>query len=170
MKLSDVSSSSAGVCCWRTQVRLLSWSWRKLLLVLAELKLLIWAACRGRTSASNGGEMEQKRASWREAVFFQSDSVAVKFRAWIFNQDGFPVRDFFSFLFFGLLSLHNKHYAALCTIFTISRCGVFNDVSAGSPSRTLHTLWLFTGALSACAALWLPLTFCFPLWPLNISH
>lgn len=100
MKLSDVSSSSAGVCCWRTQVRLLSWSWRKLLLVLAELKLLIWAACRGRTSASNGGEMEQKRASWREAVFFQSDSVAVKFRAWIFNQDGFPVRDFFSFLFF----------------------------------------------------------------------
>lgn len=46
----------------------------------------------------NGGD-----GNWREMLFFQSDSVAVKFRACIFNQTGSPLIDF------GLLSLHNKH-------------------------------------------------------------
>lgn len=80
--------------------------------------LSIQAACRGWTSALRGKWKEKKkRASWREPVFFQSDSVAVKFRAWIFNQNGFPVKDLFS----RLLSLHNKQRPPRhCTIFTVT--------------------------------------------------
>ncbi len=93
--------------CLRVHVYFLHffcWNWRKLFLSQLNAQMsFILAVCRGRTSALMSGN-GKKRASWREPLFFQSDSVAVKFSAWIFNQNGFPVRNFFR-----LLSLHNKH-------------------------------------------------------------
>lgn len=75
-----------------------------LFLLKCKNALLVLAEC---TNACRGWKKrKEKRTSWRELVFFQSDSVAVKFRAWIFNQNGFPVKTFFFWL--GPLSLHNK--------------------------------------------------------------
>ena len=76
---------------------------KKALLVLAECtNALDLSSVQGMDLCFNGWKWKKKRNSWRDVVFFQSAGVAVKFRAWIFNQNGFPVKDF------RLLSLHNK--------------------------------------------------------------
>lgn len=63
----------------------------------------------------------KKRASWRELVFFQSDSVAVKFRAWIFNQNGFPVKTVLFFFGWGYSPYITKNNRCPSRIVTMNR-------------------------------------------------
>lgn len=144
------------MCCLRIQVYFFCWNWESTSR-LSRTNALDLSSVQGMDLCFNGRNGKKKRTSWREPVFFQSDSVAVKFRAWIFNQNGFPVKDFFR-----LLSLHNKHNPCHCMIFTMNNYESLLEY-LGDFALCWISLWAFTGEVSVCAQpLWWFLTFCLP--------